>query len=556
MALFALAVPTTSWSAVRCVPSPAPDCDSSHATPQAAVDAATNGDTIRIAAGSFPGLNTFKVLTIVGDGAGDAQGGGSRTVLGPINLTGGGTIRALRAQGSADEDRAGIKLSFDNGMVRLTLQDVVAVGADADFGGDGLSVVDPLGVTPSSPVHVEVTGGTFIGGSGTNQPGHGALIHGGGVDATFDQVDLRSPPANTGQRGGLAVANGATVILRRSTATGSAGLRVFSGKATVERSTLKGRIGLLVEGADVAADVTVADSVVSADGQPASSGAAVWVSEGAQNIAARVTLRATTVARNERVASGVRVDGAHSQVSMRNVAVVHSGAAAGPDLRATQGSITADYSSFASREELEGGSAAAPASGHNVGGDAQLDAALHPLSGSPLVDRGDPSIVAAGELDRAGVARSLDGDHDCRPAPDIGAFELEAPIAPCDPPILPPVVSGFRVTNKVFAPAARAATLARRRTRTGTTFLYKLSRAAKVTITIERRRGRKHVLYKTIGALRTRDGKAGRNRIRFSGRIGKRALKQGRYRATLVAVGFPGVSSRARHASFRVVKRR
>ena len=54
---------------------------------------------------------------------------------------------------------------------------------------------------------------------------------------------------------------------------------------------------------------------------------------------------------------------------------------------------------------------------------------------SPLIDRGDPSIVESGELDSKGTPRSLDGNRDCIAAPDIGAFEVAGQSAACPPKV-------------------------------------------------------------------------------------------------------------------------
>jgi hypothetical protein len=49
---------------------------------------------------------------------------------------------------------------------------------------------------------------------------------------------------------------------------------------------------------------------------------------------------------------------------------------------------------------------------------------------------------------------------------------------------------------------------------------------------------------------------AGRVRTKFSGRIGRKALRAGRYRATLVAADGAGLRSTARRITFRVVRAR
>jgi len=72
-----------------------------------------------------------------------------------------------------------------------------------------------------------------------------------------------------------------------------------------------------------------------------------------------------------------------------------------------------------------------------------------------------------------------------------------------------------------------------------------------VKVTIRRRLVGRRARYRTIGTLR-RTGTKGRNRIRFSGRIGKRSLRPGRYRAVIAATDAAGNRSTLRRTRFRV----
>jgi hypothetical protein len=107
----------------------------------------------------------------------------------------------------------------------------------------------------------------------------------------------------------------------------------------------------------------------------------------------------------------------------------------------------------------------------------------------------------------------------------------------------------FRVGKK---PTAITAAKRRKTIPTGTTFTYRLSDPATVTIAITRKtpgrksgkrcvaptkklvkaRAKKCTRYVATGKL-TRNGVVGANRVPFSGRIGKRALPPGSYRARL-----------------------
>ena len=161
--------------------------------------------------------------------------------------------------------------------------------------------------------------------------------------------------------------------------------------------------------------------------------------------------------------------------------------------------------------------------------------------------------MTPGELDAAGNPRSLDGNGDCAARPDIGAFERPDTCPPA--PNAAPRVSRFAMTNSVFAPEAARATARRHKPKRGTTFRYTLSEAARVTITIHRRmRGRHRTRYRRVGRLRAQK-KAGRKSTHFSGRLRRRALRPGRYRASIVAVDSLAARSSERRLRFRVVRR-
>ena len=101
----------------------------------------------------------------------------------------------------------------------------------------------------------------------------------------------------------------------------------------------------------------------------------------------------------------------------------------------------------------------------------------------------------------------------------------------------------------------------------GGRFTFRLSAAAQVTIRIDRRlagrrrRGRcvararlrrRCVRHRRRGSLK-RDRQTGNNSVRFSGRIGNKALTAGSYRATITAVNAGGTSKR-RTTRLKVVK--
>jgi hypothetical protein len=111
-----------------------------------------------------------------------------------------------------------------------------------------------------------------------------------------------------------------------------------------------------------------------------------------------------------------------------------------------------------------------------------------------------------------------------------------------------------------------------RRTK-GTTFRFALDRTANVLIIIQRRtigrlrggrcvaakrlpdRNRRCTIYKRIRLRVLHRSAAGSHRLKFSGRVGRRLIAPGTYRALIVAVNGGGWS-RTRSASFKVIRRR
>lgn len=116
---------------------------------------------------------------------------------------------------------------------------------------------------------------------------------------------------------------------------------------------------------------------------------------------------------------------------------------------------------------------------------------------------------------------------------------------------IPPRILSFGMTHRAFAVGRKATPLsgARRRVAVGTVFRFKLSEAATARIAIQRKRGRK---WRTLGTLK-RKARAGNKRVPFSGRLRRKALTAGRYRAVLVATDRLKNRSKPRRLSFRVV---
>ena len=141
------------------------------------------------------------------------------------------------------------------------------------------------------------------------------------------------------------------------------------------------------------------------------------------------------------------------------------------------------------------------------------------------------------------------------------------------------MVSSFSLSNAVFRVGRSATPLAAARP-VGTRFRFRLSEDARIAIAIERKlpgvrvryRGSLRCLartprnlspqgprtrctrYESAGTLRRRAA-AGRGSVAFSGRMGRRALAAGEYRATIRATDSTGKRSAARRIGFRIVKR-
>lgn len=103
-----------------------------------------------------------------------------------------------------------------------------------------------------------------------------------------------------------------------------------------------------------------------------------------------------------------------------------------------------------------------------------------------------------------------------------------------------PVVRSFSITKKRVALKAHRPAA----------FRFKLSKDARVRISLSQL-GKKGRAARKAGAL-TRSAHAGSNRLAFSGRVGRRALKAGGYRATIVASDAEGRRSKSRSVKFTV----
>jgi uncharacterized repeat protein (TIGR01451 family) len=136
----------------------------------------------------------------------------------------------------------------------------------------------------------------------------------------------------------------------------------------------------------------------------------------------------------------------------------------------------------------------------------------------------------------------------------------------------PPVFASATMTRTFAVDKAGApeTLVGARKVKKGTTFRYTLSEDARVVFTIARRQpGRRHgkacqkprksnrhgkrcTRYVRRGAF-AQDSAAGPNKRAWSGKLGKKPLKPGRYRATLTARDAAGNTSKPKRLRFRIV---
>ncbi len=136
--------------------------------------------------------------------------------------------------------------------------------------------------------------------------------------------------------------------------------------------------------------------------------------------------------------------------------------------------------------------------------------------------------------------------------------------------LVPPEVSGFSLTPRVFSVGPQQ----------GTTLRYTLSEDATVYVAIirlrpgllsegdclpvtteagrrsRRRRPARRCAAQTLITIFTRRGVTGANSFRFAGRLAGRTVRPGRFRLTMNAIDAAGNTSPARSARFRIAPRR
>jgi hypothetical protein len=247
-------------------------------------------------------------------------------------------------------------------------------------------------------------------------------------------------------------------------------------------------------------------------------------------------------------------------------------------------SVAASYSDYnpSGNSTFGANASIAQANVSNVGdGGGFVDAAngdYHLRPGSPLLDAGDPATAQGLDLD--GNPLVADGNADGIARRDMGAFELQPPSAAgghtpasggaTSLDTRPPLISAFKAAPALFAVSGAGKAIAAK-VHLGTRFRYTLSETARVSVTIQRalagrragskcvrptsqlRRAKPCKRYHTVGTL-TNSATKGANSTRFSGKLGGRALRPGRYRAVIRATDAAGNRSTPRATRFRIAR--
>jgi hypothetical protein len=236
------------------------------------------------------------------------------------------------------------------------------------------------------------------------------------------------------------------------------------------------------------------------------------------------------------------------------------------DLRATTGpkgagSIAVSHSNFDTSKVVGEGAKVIDGGGNQTAPPLFVDAEnrnYHEAAGSPTIDAGIAGEL--GPLDLDGNPRILG------PAPDLGAYETSNPVAVAAVAQL----QSLKLSPSSFRAASSGGAVASAKKRSkgpvGTTVTYSLSLAGPVDFTVEqlttgRRVGKRCVkqtpankgkkkcdLAKPLKGGFSDVGAAGQNRFKFTGRLGSKALKPGRYR---LAGSAGGVVMRA---NFKIVE--
>ncbi len=414
-----------------------------------AVGLAANGDTIHLAAGTYPeSLALNKRLTFIGAGAGTPSSSTGSSFIHPtasgvgIDLEGGGSLQGLRVRGNDGNGTSAeaIQLkAFGSDTEAYTVNNVIAIGGQDTTAGTSQTAFD-ISASGTSQIHAVIGGLTAS--SGLDN-GNGMFMS-APSSATSAQVSGSTFDPGSGGFGIYTTAG--SLALAESTVkqdTLSIGISA-SGPLAISRSEIDGA-NAAISWSNASA-FSLVDSLAVASMPNIATRRAVTLKANATTAQTALIQGSTIISRTQSTdQDGLELlaAGAGSTLSTSLVNSVirdrktdgTAGPASNADITSSMPSpggavsLAASHSSFNTTDAGTGTTLPASGSGTNFAGDPGLTSfageAFDLAPTSPLIDQADPAVVGAGELDFAGQPRSVDGNADCVVAPDPGAYELQ-----------------------------------------------------------------------------------------------------------------------------------